>query len=63
MAVHANDVLAHAKIFSTLDAAVEDCHLTVGTTCRGGPYRESTRPLRESATRTRRDFQPLTASR
>jgi tRNA/rRNA methyltransferase len=49
MAVHANDVLAHAKIFPTLDDALRDCNLTVGTTCRGGPYRESTRPLRESA--------------
>lgn len=48
MAVHANDVLAHAKIFPALGEAVEDCHLTVGTTCRGGPYRESVRPLRES---------------
>ena len=49
MAVHANDVLAHAKIFATLGDAVEDCHLTVGTTCRGGPYREAMRPLRETA--------------
>src|SRR5208283_3936730 len=49
MAVHANDVLAHAKIFATLGEAVEDCNLTVGTTCRGGPYREASRPLRESA--------------
>jgi len=49
MAVHANDVLARAKTFPTLDAALEDCNLTVGTTCRGGPYRESVRQLRESA--------------
>jgi tRNA/rRNA methyltransferase len=49
MAVHANDVLAHAKIFATLGEAIEDCHVTVGTTCRGGPYREAVRPLRESA--------------
>jgi tRNA/rRNA methyltransferase len=49
MAVHANDVLAHAKILATLGEAVEDCQITVGTTCRGGPYREATRPLRESA--------------
>ncbi len=47
MAVHANDVLAHAKIFPALGEAVEDCHLTVGTTCRGGPYREAVLPLRE----------------
>ena len=37
------------KSFATLGEAVEDCHLTVGTTCRGGPYREAVRPLRESA--------------
>lgn len=49
MAVHANDVLAHAKIFPTLGEALEDCHLTVGTTCRGGPYREAVRPLRDCA--------------
>ena len=49
MAVHANDVLAHAKIFPTLGDAVEDCGLTVGTTCRGGPYREAVLPLRECA--------------
>ena len=41
------NVLAHAQIFPTLGEAVEDCHLTVGTTCRGGPYRESVLPLRE----------------
>jgi tRNA/rRNA methyltransferase len=49
MAVHANDVLARAKIFVDLDTALEDCNLTIGTTCRGGPYREAVRPLRESA--------------
>ena len=49
MAVHANDVLTQAKTFATLGEAVEDCHLTVGTTCRGGLYREAVRPLRETA--------------
>jgi tRNA/rRNA methyltransferase len=49
MAVHANDVLAQAKIFSSLRDSIEDCHLTVGTTCRGGQYREAVRPLRGSA--------------
>jgi TrmH family RNA methyltransferase len=49
MAVHANDVLANAKIFPTLSAAVEDCQMTAGTTCRSGPYRESVVALRESA--------------
>ncbi len=49
MAVHANDVLARAKIFPTLGEAIADCNLTVGTTCRTGPYREAVRPLREMA--------------
>jgi tRNA/rRNA methyltransferase len=49
MAVHANDVLADAKVFATLGEALEDCQLTVGTTCRTGPYREAVLPLRESA--------------
>src|ERR1700733_3871939 len=49
MAVHAKDLLAQAKIFATLGEAVEDCHLTVGTTCRGGLYREAVRPLHEAA--------------
>lgn len=49
MAVHANDVLSRAKIFQTLDEAIADCNLTVGTTCRTGPYRDSVRPLRATA--------------
>lgn len=49
MAVHANDVLAAAKTFATLGEAVADCHVTVGTTCRSGLYREAVRPLREAA--------------
>jgi tRNA/rRNA methyltransferase len=49
MAVHANDVLARAQSFATLGEAVADCQLTVGTTCRGGPYRDTVLPLRESA--------------
>ncbi|HVN30241.1 MAG TPA: RNA methyltransferase [Candidatus Binataceae bacterium] len=49
MAVHANDVLARAKIFASLDDALADCAISVGTTCRGGLYREAVRPLRESA--------------
>ena len=49
MAVHANDVLGRARIFPTLGDAVADCHLTVGTTCRTGPYREAVLPLRECA--------------
>ena len=49
MAVHADDVLERARIFPDLATALEDRTLTVGTTCRIGPYRSETRPLREAA--------------
>jgi tRNA/rRNA methyltransferase len=49
MAVHARDVLQNAKVFETIGDAVADCMLTVGTTCRTGPYRESVRLLNEWA--------------
>ena len=49
MAVHADDVLERARIFPDLATALDDRMLTVGTTCRGGPYRSETRPLREAA--------------
>jgi TrmH family RNA methyltransferase len=39
MAVHADDVLAQARSIDTIAAAVADCQLVVGTTCRGGSYR------------------------
>lgn len=39
MAVHAGDVLSTARIADSLAAAVADCVLVVGTTCRGGLYR------------------------
>jgi tRNA/rRNA methyltransferase len=41
MAVHAGDVLARARTLATLGEAVEDCALVVGTTCRGGLYRDA----------------------
>ena len=49
MAVHARDVLQAAKTYPSIGDGVVDCSLTVGTTCRAGPYREAVRPLRESA--------------
>jgi len=49
MAVHADDVLARARIFPDLGAALDDRTLTVGTTCRGGPYRSETRAVRDAA--------------
>ncbi len=45
MAVHARDVLDRARIFSELAAAVEDCGLVVGTTCRTGQYRSIAKPI------------------
>jgi len=39
MAVHAADVLEKARVVDSLAAAVADCVLVVGTTCRGGLYR------------------------
>ena len=49
MAVHADDVLATAKIYPDLAAALADCSITVGTTSRRGGYRSSAQPLREAA--------------
>ena len=49
MAVHARDVLQAARRFATLREAVADCGLVVGTTCRGGLYREHSRPPRAAA--------------
>jgi tRNA/rRNA methyltransferase len=49
MAVHGRDVLAEAKRYSTIRAAIADCTLVVGTTCRAGLYRSHSQTLREAA--------------
>jgi len=49
MAVHADDLLENARIYPDLVSALEDCTLTVGTTCRPGPYRSSAKALNEIA--------------
>ncbi|MBM4255725.1 MAG: RNA methyltransferase [Deltaproteobacteria bacterium] len=49
MAVHARDVLDHMQIHSSVGAAVADCGLVIGTTCRAGLYREDTVPPRALA--------------
>jgi tRNA/rRNA methyltransferase len=49
MAVHADDVLERERIYPNLAAALDDRTLTVGTTCRIGPYRSETRALRDAA--------------
>ncbi|HVN64939.1 MAG TPA: RNA methyltransferase [Candidatus Binataceae bacterium] len=48
MAVHAGDVLDAAQTFPDLAAALSDCAIVVGTTCRPGLYRSSARPVREA---------------
>lgn len=40
MAVHAREVLDAMRIHSSLRAAVGDCAVVIGTTCRSGLYRE-----------------------
>jgi tRNA/rRNA methyltransferase len=40
MAVHARDVLDTMQVHASLRAAVADCGLVVGTTCRPGLYRD-----------------------
>jgi tRNA/rRNA methyltransferase len=49
MAVHAHDVLDGARRFATLGDALADSAITVGTTCRSGPYRNDARPIRSEA--------------
>jgi tRNA/rRNA methyltransferase len=49
MAVHADDVLGRASFFATLGEALKDRTLTVGTTCRSGPYRSEIRSVRETS--------------
>jgi tRNA/rRNA methyltransferase len=50
MAVHAaDDVLANAKVFPSLEAAVADCSIAVGTTSRRGGYRSRATALRPAA--------------
>jgi tRNA/rRNA methyltransferase len=50
MAVHAGDVLHSAGHFANLGAALADCTLAVGTTCRPGLYRSGVVGVREAAT-------------
>lgn len=51
MAVHADDVLSRVRQYESLAAAVADCGLVVGTTCRGGLYRAAAEPPRVVAPR------------
>jgi tRNA/rRNA methyltransferase len=49
MAVHARDVLDTMQVHSSLRAAVADCGLVIGTTCRPGLYRDGARTPRALA--------------
>ncbi len=49
MAVHADDVLARATVYSDLAAALADCSVAAGTTSRRGGYRSRAHPLRAAA--------------
>ena len=49
MAVHADDVLASAKVYAELTDALADCSLVVGTTARRGGYRSRAIALRPAA--------------
>src|ERR1700730_2574077 len=49
MAVHAGALLERARVCPDLMTALDDRTLTVGTTCRGGPYRSETCALRDAA--------------
>jgi tRNA/rRNA methyltransferase len=51
MAVHADDVLQRVRRVDSLAAAVADCGLVVGTTCRDGLYRAGAEPPRSAAPR------------
>lgn len=49
MAVHAGQVLADALRTERFDEAIAGCALVVGTTARGGPYRDKAREVRSLA--------------
>ena len=49
MAVHGRDVLAETKCYESVRAAISDCTLVVGTTCRPGLYRSHSQAPRKIA--------------
>ena len=49
MAVHATDILQNRKEFATFEEAVADCVAVVGTTARGGLYRQHVKAPRDCA--------------
>ena len=49
MAVHGRDILSEATCYETIRAAIADCTLVVGTTCRAGLYRSHSQTPRQAA--------------
>ncbi len=49
LAVHATDILDSAKRYDTVAEAIADCHAVVGTTARGGLYRQTVKTPSELA--------------
>ena len=47
MAAHGRDVLAETKCYESIRAAIADCTLVGGTTCRSGLYRSHSQTPRE----------------
>jgi tRNA/rRNA methyltransferase len=48
-AVHGVEVLTRSQTLQSLDEALADRTLVIGTTARGGPYRSEAIPIREAA--------------
>lgn len=49
LAVHATDILSAAKRFDTVAEAIADCHAIIGSTARGGLYRQTVKTPAELA--------------
>jgi tRNA/rRNA methyltransferase len=49
MAVHGREILRRAATYPDLAAALHDRTISIGTTCRPGPYRSGAQPLRAAA--------------
>ncbi len=46
MAAHGREILRQASTYPDLGAALSDCAVSIGTTCRPGLYRSGAQPLR-----------------
>jgi tRNA/rRNA methyltransferase len=58
MAAHGREVLHNSGVYPDLEAALHDCVVSIGTTCRPGLYRSGAQPLRQTITElTQRNFE------